>query len=117
MTNDRTVTKTRNKTRDVDQIKEDLASPRHLAEFQSIKAPEDLPDLGRNYCKECARWFESDINLVAHTRGKPHKRMLKALREADIPDAAVGLRTPQLHVHQNGTRVAPDVENDVEMAT
>ena len=38
------------------------------------KAAEDLPGLGRFYCIECAKWFESENNLVHHKRGKVHKR-------------------------------------------
>lgn len=72
--NKRTLTKTRRKTRDLDQIKADLLSPKHLAQYKETKAPEDLPDLGKWYCTECAKWFESEVNLVVHRKGKPHKR-------------------------------------------
>jgi hypothetical protein len=74
VTNKRTTTKTRRKIRDVDQIQNDLASKKHLGDFQKTKAPEDLPGLGRHYCVECAKWFDTDATLVAHRRGKPHKR-------------------------------------------
>jgi bud site selection protein 20 len=74
VTNKRTTTKTRRKIRDVDQIQNDLASKKHLGDFQNTKAPEDLPGLGRHYCVECAKWFDTDATLVAHRRGKPHKR-------------------------------------------
>lgn len=77
----RTLTKTRRKTRDVDQIKADLASARHLSKFKDAKASEDLPDLGRNYCIECARWFDRESTLLAHRKGKPHKRRLKQIRD------------------------------------
>lgn len=59
---------------DLDQIKADLSSPRHLQIHKETKAPEDLPDLGKHYCIECAKWFVSEPTLVAHKRGKPHKR-------------------------------------------
>ena len=42
-------------------------------------AAEDLPALGRHYCVECARWFETDSTLQAHLRGKPHKRRYASL--------------------------------------
>lgn len=61
--------------RDLDQIQADLLSPRHLQQYKETKAAEDLPGLGRHYCIECAKWFESETSLVAHRRGKPHKRM------------------------------------------
>lgn len=60
--------------RDLDQIKADLINAKHLGRFKDMKAIEDLPDLGRNYCIECAKWFDTKAALSAHTRGKPHKR-------------------------------------------
>ncbi|EOO02578.1 putative zinc finger protein [Phaeoacremonium minimum UCRPA7] len=93
----RTKTKTRRYTRDIDQIKSDILSPRHLQKYKDTKAAEDLPGLGRHYCVECAKWFETETSLVVHRRGKPHKRRLKQLREEPYThkeaDAAVGLRT------------------------
>lgn len=79
VTNKRTITKTRRKTRDVDQVKADLLSPKHLKQFMETKAAEDLPGLGRHYCTECAKWFETDATLVSHRRGKPHKRRFVAV--------------------------------------
>ena len=60
--------------RDLDQIKADLTSPKHLKQYKDSKLPEDLPDLGKNYCVSCAKWFEAASTLSAHQRGKPHKR-------------------------------------------
>ncbi|TLD34351.1 hypothetical protein PspLS_01216 [Pyricularia sp. CBS 133598] len=104
VTNKKTITKTRRKTRDVDQIKADLLSPKHLAQWKDTKASEDLPGLGRHYCIECAKWFETDYSLVEHRKGKPHKRRVKQLQEEPYTqkeaEAAIGLRTdnkgPQL---------------------
>jgi len=81
VTNKRTITKIRRRTRDIDQIKADLLSPKHLAQWKETKAAEDLPALGHFYCTECAKWFESETNLIAHRKGKPHRRRLKQLRE------------------------------------
>ncbi|KAJ9134732.1 hypothetical protein NKR23_g9940 [Pleurostoma richardsiae] len=93
--NKRTRTKTRRYTRDIDQIKADLQSPKHLAKHKETKAPEDLPGLGRHYCIECAKWFETEASLVVHRRGKPHKRRVKQLREEPYTqkeaEAAIGL--------------------------
>ncbi|PHH69940.1 hypothetical protein CDD80_6347 [Ophiocordyceps camponoti-rufipedis] len=86
VSNKRTITKTRRKSRDVDQIKADLVSSRHLSEYKECKAAEDLPALGEHYCVECARWFDTALTLGAHRRGKPHKRRLKQLREEPDPD-------------------------------
>lgn len=70
----RTITKTRRKTRDLDQIHADLQSPKHLKQFQELKAAEDLPGLGKHYCIECAKYFESENSMTSHLKGKPHKR-------------------------------------------
>ena len=72
--NKRTLTKTRRHTRDLDQIKADLLSPKHLSQYKDSKATEDLPGLGRWYCVECAKWFEGEASLVLHRKGKPHRR-------------------------------------------
>jgi bud site selection protein 20 len=87
VTNKRTLTKTRRKHRDLDQIKNDLLSSRHLALHKESKAPEDLPGLGRHYCIECAKWFETEVTLMSHRRGKPHKRrfVLAAARHLHSP--------------------------------
>ncbi|KAL9584109.1 MAG: hypothetical protein Q9212_002317 [Teloschistes hypoglaucus] len=94
--------KTKRRSRDLDQIHADLRSPKHLAEHTDAKPAEDLPGLGRWYCVECAKWFESENSMEQHTRGKPHKRRLRALKEEPYSqkeaDAAIGLRT------DNGTR-------------
>ena len=51
-----------------------MLSPRHLAQFKDTRVVEDLPGLGRYYCIECAKWFDAEKTLIAHQRGKPHKR-------------------------------------------
>ncbi|KAH8670472.1 zinc finger protein [Ilyonectria robusta] len=117
VTSQRTITKTRRKTRDVDQIKSDLLSPKHLSQWKDTKAIEDLPDLGRNYCIECAKWFDTEPTLVAHRRGKPHKRRLKQLAEVPYTqkeaEAAAGLG-PYVNVKQNPKT---GTEDDIDMAT
>ncbi|KAI4125513.1 MAG: hypothetical protein LQ347_005362 [Umbilicaria vellea] len=89
--------KTKRRTRDLDQVHADLRSPKHLAQHKSTKPAEDLPGLGRWYCVECAKWFEGEHSLVQHRRGKNHKRRIRALREEPYSqkeaEAAVGLRT------------------------
>jgi bud site selection protein 20 len=59
---------------DLDQIRADLESSKHLSQYKLTKANEDLPGLGEFYCVECAKWFEGEHNLVAHRKGKNHKR-------------------------------------------
>jgi len=60
--------------RDLDQISEDIRSPKHLEQHKISKAAEDLPGLGQFYCVECAKWFESEHSLVTHRKGSTHKR-------------------------------------------
>lgn len=55
-------------------MRADIDSPRHLAQYKATKDAEDLPGLGQHYCVECSKWFESEYNLKAHTKGKNHKR-------------------------------------------
>ncbi|KAI1469421.1 uncharacterized protein F4812DRAFT_422984 [Daldinia caldariorum] len=117
VTNKRTLTKTRRKTRDIDQIKADLRSPKHLAQFKNTKAAEDLPGLGKWYCTECAKWYESEHSLVVHRKGKPHKRRVKQLREEPYTqkeaEAAVGISTD----NQGPYRTESGVDNEITMST
>ncbi|KAL1956198.1 hypothetical protein VTO42DRAFT_7545 [Malbranchea cinnamomea] len=100
--------KTKRRTRDYDQVRADIESPKHLAQYKATKADEDLPGLGQYYCVECAKWFESEYNLNAHRKGKNHKRRLRLLREEPhsqkIAEAAIGLTT------DNGKREVPMAE-------
>ncbi|CAK7222318.1 hypothetical protein SBRCBS47491_004824 [Sporothrix bragantina] len=97
VTNKKTLTKTRRKTRDVDEIANDLLSPAHLDRYKATKASEDLPGLGRHYCIACSKWFETDFALTKHQMAKPHKRRLKQLAEGAYTqreaEAAAGIHT------------------------
>ncbi|KAJ5630963.1 Zinc finger protein bud20 [Penicillium longicatenatum] len=87
--------KNKRRTRDYDQVIADIQSPRHLELYKESKDVEDLPGLGQHFCTECSKWFESDYNLKAHTKGKNHKRRVKILKEEPhsqkIAEAVVGL--------------------------
>lgn len=89
--------KTKRRKRDLDQVKADIASLKHLSQYQYTKAKEDLPGLGEHYCVECAKWFEGAHNLAAHRKGKNHKRRVRFLKEEvhsqQAAEAAVGLGT------------------------
>ncbi|MCJ1235609.1 Bud site selection protein 20 [Varicellaria rhodocarpa] len=89
--------KTKRRTRDLDQIHADLRSSKHLAQHKTLKPVEDLPGLGQWYCTECAKWFEGEHNLIEHRKGKNHKRRIRSLREEPYTqkeaDAAAGLGT------------------------
>ncbi|KAJ6788909.1 hypothetical protein PWT90_00120 [Aphanocladium album] len=102
---------------DIDQIKADLVSAKHLGGFKDVRPTEDLPDLGRNYCIECAKWFDTNGALTAHTRGKPHKRRLKQLREesetARIPGGRY-IPPPRNAIEETPTETS--ASEDVKMA-
>ncbi|KAK5625497.1 hypothetical protein RRF57_001213 [Xylaria bambusicola] len=108
---------TRRKTRDLDQIKADLLSPKHLNQYKDTKWKEDLPGLGKWYCVECAKWYDTEVNLVLHRKGKPHKRRVKQLREAPYTqkeaEAAIGLRTN----NDDPYKADEAAENELEMTT
>ncbi|RKF75330.1 Zinc finger protein bud20 [Golovinomyces cichoracearum] len=97
-----TMTKTRRRKRDIDQISEDIRSPKHLEKHKNAKSAEDLPAFGLHYCVECAKWFESENSMVSHRKGSTHKRQVKALKEEPYTqkeaEAAIGLRV------DNGSR-------------
>lgn len=101
--------KTRRRARDLDQVHSDLRDARHLALYKDTKAAEDLPGLGEHYCVECAKWFEGEHNLVAHRRGKPHKRRVRQLKDDPYTqkdsEAAVGLA-----IDNGATRTAMDTD-------
>jgi len=107
--------KTRRYTRDLDSITADLASARHLEQYHATKSPEDLPALGKLYCVECAKWFESEVNMVGHRKGKTHKRRVKQLKEGAHTqreaEEAVGLGV------DNGVRTVADAEMVVDEIT
>ncbi|KAF3015381.1 hypothetical protein G7054_g7365 [Neopestalotiopsis clavispora] len=115
--NKRTLTKTRRHTRDLDQIKADLLSPKHLSQWKDTKASEDLPGLGKWYCTECAKWFEGEASLVLHRKGKPHRRRVKQLKEEPYTqkeaEAAIGLTTDNVGPVQTGHSTG----NEVVMTT
>ncbi|KAF3908459.1 hypothetical protein ABW21_db0203117 [Orbilia brochopaga] len=86
--------KTRNRTRDLDQISTDLKHPARLQQHLSTLPLDDLPALGQHYCTPCAKFLESLHALAHHQRSKAHKKRVKLLKEPAYShaeaDAAVG---------------------------
>jgi len=117
ISNKTTRTKTRRRKRDIDQIIADLRSPKHLEQHKNTKAVEDLPGLGQWYCIECAKWFEGENSLVAHKKGKNHKRRVKALQDEPYTqkeaEAAIGLRTDNGPREKKNTQ---DMEVDMDIS-
>ena len=86
--------KTKRRTMDIDQIEERLGNKTKVIEgYKDI----DKVGMGEYPCVECDRCFTEQAVLDKHTKGKPHKRRLKQLREGAYTqreaEEAVGLTT------------------------
>lgn len=105
--------KCRRRKRDIDQVHADVNKEKHLEQYIKIKAAEDLPGYGQNYCVECSRWFESENNIEAHKKSKPHKKRLRQLKEEPYSqkeaEAAAGYTT------DNGKRDAQMVDSMLDV--
>lgn len=73
--------KTKRRTRDLDLIYNDLSSTESVRALKNQPLDETKPGLGQYYCVECAKYFENQISLDRHTKGKIHKRRLKDLKQ------------------------------------
>ena len=71
--------RTRNKTKDLDQIVEDL-QPEKLLKFKNPEIDENLPGLGQFYCIFCARYFVNQKSLDDHYKTKEHKKRVKVVK-------------------------------------
>ena len=86
--------KTKRRTMDIDQIEERLVN-----KSQAITGYKDIDKVGSgNFpCIECDRCFLDQTVLDKHTKGKPHKRRLRQLKEGSYTqkeaENAVGLST------------------------
>ena len=73
--------KTKNKTKDLDQIFDDL-KPENIIKLQTQQPiDEDLPGLGQFYCVFCSRYFIGQSSLDTHYKTKEHKKRLKRTKE------------------------------------
>nr|XP_039264624.1 zinc finger protein 593-like [Styela clava] len=70
--------KTKRRTKDVDQIHEDM-KPGNKNKLLNQPIDTDLPGEGQNYCLHCARHFIDITALKSHFKTKVHKRRLKQL--------------------------------------
>ncbi|GBG27563.1 Zinc finger protein 593-like [Hondaea fermentalgiana] len=73
---------TKHRTRDVDQIQDDIAKGGVNFEYDP-----DLPGGGQFYCVETGRHFISADALAAHKKTKPYKKRLKELAEEQYTQA------------------------------
>ncbi|XP_029050388.1 zinc finger protein 593 homolog [Osmia lignaria lignaria] len=70
--------RTRRKTKDLDEIDEDLKDE-NVKRLLNQEVDLDKPGAGQYYCIHCARYFINDTALKDHLTTKVHKRRLKAL--------------------------------------
>lgn len=71
--------KTKRRTRDLDLVHNDLATPELIRRLKNQPLDENLPGLGQYYCVHCAKYFEDQRSLDLHIRTKVHKRRVRAL--------------------------------------
>ncbi|KAJ1662634.1 hypothetical protein IW140_001064 [Coemansia sp. RSA 1813] len=88
--------KTKRRTKDLDQIQEDL-KPENKARLLSQELDEELPGLGQFYCVECSKYFVDERTQREHRRSREHKRRLRDLKDPAYTqkeaEAAAGLTT------------------------
>lgn len=70
--------KTKRKTKDLDEVQEDM-KPGRCEQLLRQKLNYEMPGNAQFYCIHCARYFVDNKALQEHYRGKPHKQQLKAL--------------------------------------
>ena len=70
--------RTRNRTKDLDQIDNDLTE-KNAEKLLNQEIDSDKPGKAQFYCLHCARYFINDQALNEHFRTKVHKRRMKAL--------------------------------------
>jgi bud site selection protein 20 len=69
--------RTRRRTKDLDQIHEEVLLAR-AGQLPRIEPDPDLPGMGQFRCIPCAKFFVSDKVLQEHTRSKVHKKQFVA---------------------------------------
>lgn len=70
--------KTKTKTRDLDQIKDDLINSAQFMEALDTGGEEKVSHL---YCVHCARFFQSEDILSKHMKSKVHKQRVKKVKD------------------------------------
>jgi bud site selection protein 20 len=94
----------RKRTKDLDQIVEDIETGRRQVEFD-----EDLPGGGQFQCVECSRFFIRQEVLEEHNKSKPHKKRLRELKTKpytlEEANAAGGCGTNDFYLQNNLKRV------------
>mmetsp|Transcript_113 Transcript_113/g.214 ORF Transcript_113/g.214 Transcript_113/m.214 type:complete len:119 (-) Transcript_113:359-715(-) len=73
--------KTANRSKDVDEVQDDIAREEAQGHKTVFELDDDLPGLGQFYCTPCAKHFSDEQALEAHYKAKAHKRRLKDVAE------------------------------------
>jgi len=100
--------KTKRKTKDLDQIYEDLHQPEIKAKLENQEVDPDRPGLAQHYCLHCARYFISSSTLIEHFQTKNHKRRVKELgkgRPYTVEDSKLPV--------DNGKKIGPRPEDNI----
>mmetsp|Transcript_39727 Transcript_39727/g.123864 ORF Transcript_39727/g.123864 Transcript_39727/m.123864 type:complete len:120 (+) Transcript_39727:41-400(+) len=71
---------TKKRTKDDDQIHDDLKVPEKYKPGV-LEKDEDLPGMGQFYCIACARFFLTADVKAQHEKSKLHKRRLQKVKE------------------------------------
>nr|ACO11129.1 Zinc finger protein 593 [Caligus rogercresseyi] len=71
--------RTKRRTRDMDQIDQDL-QPEKVDTLLAQKVDYEKPGLAQFYCVHCAKHFIDSHAFDCHIKSKPHKRRLHALK-------------------------------------
>jgi len=58
--------KTANRSKDIDQIQDELKKEKDVGIKISFDVDDDLPGLGQHYCAPCARHFADNQTLLIH---------------------------------------------------
>lgn len=75
--------KTKTKTRDLDQIKADLANSDAFLKALDQTGEEKVSQM---YCIECSRLFQSTEILEKHLKSKSHKHRIRRLKDWTADD-------------------------------
>ncbi|CAM9300659.1 unnamed protein product, partial [Discosporangium mesarthrocarpum] len=68
---------TKSRSKDIDQIQDELKKEEETGKPMSFELDDDLPGQGQFYCAPCARHFAGQEPLHWHIKSKLHKRRLK----------------------------------------
>lgn len=58
-----------------------MASKESIHKLKNQPLDETKPGLGQYYCVECAKYFENQLSLDRHNKGKVHKRRVRELKK------------------------------------